>query len=253
MLQQVMTVPGVIEFREEGTPKTQKGQIEAIVFDLDHTLYDRYSTLRGIAYLFKRRFVDKLDPTISAAMLGDMFVSADKNCIYHGWKDVFKYLNKQGIFTEQIDYQEYFEFMREGLTKVAVPIPSVANMLLELKKQNLKVALITNGSKKIQLRKLEMLDLGNAFEQIITTKDFGADKPKPEPFLEMARLLGCNPNRMIYVGDHPYNDVAGAHGAGYVSVWVNTAGKEWVYSDIERADYEINDVLELPGIIEGLY
>ena len=31
-------------------------KIKAIAFDLDHTLYDRYGTLRSIAYLLKQRY-----------------------------------------------------------------------------------------------------------------------------------------------------------------------------------------------------
>ena len=34
---------------EEDTMEHKK--IKAVAFDLDHTLYDRYSTLRSIAYL----------------------------------------------------------------------------------------------------------------------------------------------------------------------------------------------------------
>ena len=226
-------------------------ELEALVFDLDHTLFDRYGTLRGIAYLLKRRFARQLNPSLCAARLGEMLVAADKAYIYHGWPVIYENLVAQGMFIDPPPYQEYFAFFMEAFQQVAVPIPLVCEMLAQLKAQGFKLGLITNGSASIQRPKLRLLRLDHAFDQVIIGKEFGIEKPAPEPFEAMARRLGCKPQRIAYVGDHPLNDMEGARRAGYTPIWVKTSGT-WPFPELLQAPYAIDDVLELPQLLAKL-
>ena len=89
-------------------------KIKAIAFDLDHTLYDRYGTLRSIAYLLKQRYKDRLNPALSAAQIGDMLVEVDKNHIYDGWPVMFDELLARGMFINPPSFEEYFAFFMEA-------------------------------------------------------------------------------------------------------------------------------------------
>ena len=114
-------------------------KIKAIAFDLDHTLYDRYGTLRSIAYLLKQRYKDRLNPALSAAQIGDMLVEVDKNHIYDGWTVMFDELLARGMFINPPAFEEYFAFFMEAFQKIAVPFPMVDGMLAGLQKQGYKV------------------------------------------------------------------------------------------------------------------
>ena len=64
--------------------------IKAVIFDLDHTLFDRYKTLRAIVKPL--RALLPIDPTLSDDEVGDIMVNADKMCIYHGWDRVREHI-----------------------------------------------------------------------------------------------------------------------------------------------------------------
>lgn len=63
-------------------------------------------------------------------------------------------------------------------------------------------------------RKLELLGLSDRFEFALCSEDFGFLKPAKEPFDELASRLGLEPERILYVGNSPSIDVAGAKAAG---------------------------------------
>lgn len=226
--------------------------IKAIAFDLDHTLYDRYSTLRSIAYLLKQHYKDRLNPTLSAAQLGDMLVEVDKTYIYDGWRVMFERLLAQGMFMNPPSFEEYFAFFMEAFQKIAVPFPMVDDMLAGFQKQGYKVGLLTNGEAVIQRGKVKLIGLENSFDQILAGEEMGIQKPATHPFEEMARRLGCTPEQMAYVGDNPLNDMEAARRAGCIPIWVKTSGKDWAFPEYEKPLYEINDVLELPTLLEQL-
>ena len=64
------------------------------------------------------------------------------------------------------------------------------------------------------LRKLELLGLGGRFELSLCSEDSGFLKPAKEPFAMLATKLDLPPERILYVGNSPAIDVAGAKRAG---------------------------------------
>lgn len=231
----------------------QDKRIKAIAFDLDHTLYDRYGTLRSIAYLLKQHYRDRLNPALSAAQIGDMLVEMDRTYIYDGWWPVmFDKLLERGMFIHPPTYEEYFEFFMVAFQKIAVPFPMVDELLVQLQKKGYKVGLLTNGESVIQRGKVKLIGLENSFDKILAGEEMGIQKPAAHPFVEMAKCLGCTPEEMVYVGDNPKNDVDAARKAGCIPVWVKVSGKDWSFPEYEKPRYEVNDILELPEILEQL-
>jgi putative hydrolase of the HAD superfamily len=47
-----------------------------------------------------------------------------------------------------------------------------------------------------------------------TSAELGWRKPAPEFFAAIIEMAGCRPDEILYVGDHPHNDIAGASAAG---------------------------------------
>ena len=230
----------------------EQKKIKAVAFDLDHTLYDRYGTLRSIAYILKQHYKEQLNPALSAAQLGDMLVEMDKAHIYDGWPLMFKKLVEKGMFIDPPFFEEYFAFFMEAFQKIAVPFPTVDDMLTKFQEQGYKVGLLTNGEAVIQRGKVKMIGLENAFDKILAGEEMGVQKPAIHPFEEMAKCLGCTPDQMVYVGDNPLNDVEAARRAGCIPVWVKVSGKDWNYSEYEKPCYEVNDVLELPALLKQI-
>ena len=112
----------------------------------------------------------------------------------------------------------------------------------------LKVGLITNGREEVQQAKLQMLGLERKFDKIIICSTPELRKPNTLAFELMAEKLGLSPNELLYVGDHPKNDVDASRRAGYTPVWVRTIN-QWLFDDIEKCKYQVDTVAELPELI----
>jgi len=219
--------------------------IKGVVFDLDHTLFDRYATLRRIMGGFCERF-DVADSVTEDAAF-DMMSYADRHFVHIGWEHILKCLAAQGMFKTPPTFDEYAEYMFSRFREVAVPFDFAVPTLQTLRARGYKTGLITNGSSKTQRAKLGMLGIEPYFDSILISGEFGAEKPSPEPFLETARRLGLEPDELIYAGDHPLFDVDASRRAGYTPVWVMTTGT-WVYPEIEKPEICVETVAEIPDI-----
>lgn len=223
--------------------------LKAVVFDLDHTLFDRYETLKLCVPFFRERF--KINPDITDEFFYNELSWADKNYVHHGWKKIFAHLIECNIFAEAPTFEEYEAYMISCFKRVAVKYPFAIPMLEKVKEMGYKTGLITNSDTHVQERKLEMLDLYPYLDEIIISGATPYRKPQKEIFQLMADKLGIELNEMMFVGDHPAFDIDGARNAGCVPVWVKTTGT-WIYPEIEKPDLQVETVEEIPGILEQI-
>lgn len=223
--------------------------IKGIVFDLDHTLFDRYATLTKIAPYFCSYFdvAEGMTPEVFAPI----WIEADKNYVCFGWDEVIAALDRAGVFRTVPSIEVYGNFLRNIFRRIAVPFDCTRSLPLALREMGYKVGLVTNGNTEPQRSKLRLLDLEDAFDDILVTGEFGVHKPSVEPFLEEAKRLGLDPSELLYVGDNPLNDVEGSRNAGYTPVWVRTAGR-WVFPELKQPELQIDHVRELPELLKRL-
>lgn len=226
--------------------------IRGVVFDLDHTLYDRDASDRIAMSRFYDAFPDRLMPGVSREKAQDMIVEAAHARIYDGWAAIVAYLREAGVlrpegFTAH-DMMDYFQ--RTFFTRI-VPFPFVTPMFRRLRDMDMKLGLITNGSHLYQDNKIAALNMASEFDHILVGCDPATAKPHPDLFLDMARRLGCRPEELIYAGDNPVNDVDASRRAGYVPVWVRTI-TPWQFPDIEPCALQVDTVAEIPDLVAAL-
>lgn len=223
---------------------------EGVVFDLDHTLFDRYETLRALSKEFCDKFEGWLAKGVTAEKMASLLCEGDTNYIYHGWKRVFQFLCESGAFDPIPEYEMYRQALLDLFTKYAVPYSFTYSVLDELKARGLKIGLITNGNGDIQAKKVELLGLTDAFDCAILCGHFGVQKPDRAPFDEMARRLSIPAEKLLYVGDNPKCDVDASRNAGYTPVEVLTA--KCVLPEFAPAEHRIASVAKLPELIDRL-
>lgn len=85
--------------------------------------------------------------------------------------------------------------------------PQVHEVLTELK-ANYKIGLATSNKRKNVNHLFDKFGLTNYFEKVITRDDVKHEKPNPEPYLKMARMLGVNPENCLVVEDTPVGVLA---------------------------------------------
>lgn len=225
--------------------------INGVVFDLDHTLFDRYATLTEIAPAMYEYFKNKIAYGLMIEDVAATLIYADKNFNCFGFGAVVEYLNESGFFREAVTTEEYTSKLLECFAEVAVPFPFTQTVLDKLYESGYKTGLITNGTHELQSAKLKLLGIENKFDEIIICGDIGTEKPDIAPFVMMSDKLGLPANELLYAGDHPVNDVDASRRAGYVPVWVKTSGL-WQYPDVKRCGFEIDTVAEIFEVLNKL-
>ena len=218
--------------------------IKAAIFDLDGTLLNRDESIR----MFINRQYDRLNPILSHIPKNEYvkrFIELDE----HGyvWKDkVYQQLVKDfeiiGITWDKLLLDYLCEF-----DKSCVAFPNLFRMLSELKKRNLVLGIITNGKGQFQMDNIYTLGIEKFFETILISEWEGIKKPNPEIFMRALKQLAVSPKQSIFIGDHPENDVKAAQYIGMYGVWKKTF--QWENTE---ADFTINDLAELPLIIDKL-
>ena len=127
---------------------------------------------------------------------------------------------------------------RSGFPNACVLFPDAVQTLARLRTSGLKLGLITNGSIRMQSRKLQCLALSPLFDTILISYAEGISKPDRQIFHRALERLNTDPAQAVFVGDHPEVDVAGARAAGMHAVW--------------RRDPSVSRVVEADGIIDQL-
>lgn len=223
--------------------------IKAVVFDLDHTLFDRYETIRAVVPSFREKF--SINEAVTDEFFAQELIWADKHYVHHGWNEIFAHLVKCGIFKDVPEYDEYEAFLISCFKRVAVKFPFSIPTLQKVKEMGYKTGLITNSDPDVQERKLEMLGLYPYLDEIIISGATPYRKPQKEIFQLMADKLGVATNEMMFVGDHPKFDVEGSKNAGCVPVWVKTTGT-WIFPEIEKPELQVETVEEIPILLRKM-
>jgi 2-haloacid dehalogenase len=101
------------------------------------------------------------------------------------------------------------------------PWPEVARVLTRLRKQKLRLGVITNCS--IELGTRAAARCGIPFDAVLTAEDVGFYKPRPEPYQGILAALNVTAHQALFVAGSSA-DVAGAAAVGMQVVWHNRIG-----------------------------
>lgn len=104
---------------------------------------------------------------------------------------------------------------------------------------------LTNGNAHIR-----HVGIHGYFRFQLSAADLQAAKPDPAMFNTAMARLGLQPEQVLHVGDHPRDDILGAHNAGITSVWLNRNQQEWEQDDF-RPDYQISNLHQLIELLYG--
>lgn len=187
--------------------------IEAVVFDLDGTLY----TLRGLAF------------HIAVGLLSDvrkirnMFrVRREMRGRDFGDREAFKTFFSQTLgnycsisAAQALDWYENRFMARfiKVLSKRAVLRPELPTLLESLHKRRIRLAVVSDFGRVGD--RLSALGIPlSFFDEVAGAEDFGVMKPSAEPFLGLADKWGIRGSQMVLVGDRSDHDLQSARFAG---------------------------------------
>jgi len=92
-----------------------------------------------------------------------------------------------------------------------------------------------------ELRRAGVIDL---FDIRVWSSDHGCIKPSRRLFQQAIAHFDLPAGQMVYVGDNPKRDVAGAKGVGMSAVWIRGAGQQ-LDPEVPTPDLIVTDLSEL--------
>ncbi|HMU42135.1 MAG TPA: TIGR02253 family HAD-type hydrolase [Ignavibacteriaceae bacterium] len=220
--------------------------IRAIIFDLDNTLVDFMK--------MKKRSIEEAIPAMIDAGLPITYKECDDFI-----SEIYK---EQGI-----EYQQVFDMLlqrvlhyvdykilsagiiayRRAREAALIPYPHVYSTLNKLLKSGIKLGILSDAPTKEAWLRLAQLNFIHTFDAVVTFNDTGERKPHPAPFKAILNKLSVKPEETLMIGDWAERDILGAKNAGMKTAFAKY-GDTFDTQD-HGADFELNDISELVGII----
>ncbi len=102
-------------------------------------------------------------------------------------------------------------------------LPNALDTLQRLRGDGVRLALLTNGSREFQRRKIERFGLADLFDCIVIEGEFGAGKPDTRVYQHALERIGVHPAETWMVGDNLEWDVAAPQRVGISGIWFDRA------------------------------
>jgi putative hydrolase of the HAD superfamily len=189
--------------------------IDAVLFDLDDTLYPQAAWLDGAWTAVARRAgaLGAPEVAVRAALEAVAAEGTDRGHI------IDRALAEVG--RSDIPVEPLVAAFRSHAPSHLRPYPGVRFALRQMR-QRIPIGLVTDGDPAIQQAKIDALDL--EFDTIVLSDVLGRAHRKPDPApLELALdQLGVTAEHAVMIGDRPTKDIAAARAVGMRSVRVRT-------------------------------
>ncbi len=194
------------------------GPPRAILFDLDGTLDDRSLSVARYAEPFRSSFAEHL-AELELAVLVAALQRADGDG-YRVRETVCEELLRALPWRRAPELSRLVQHWYAWFPLSAAPREGLIEVLQALAARGIKLGVVTNGGVRIQQAKLSALGVERYLSTAVISEAAGVAKPDPAIFRLALAQLGCAPQDVWFVGDHPVNDVRGASAAGLRGIWL---------------------------------
>lgn len=204
--------------------------IQAVLFDLDNTLTHRDQSVQAYSRFLVRHYQQHLSMQTNEAIekVTQLVRSIDnggypqKELLTHPSiaASVGYALLQQLSWQQRPSLEELTEFWFSQFGRCAVAMSGAEQLLQQLKQQNFKLGIISNGGQQSRVNILQGLGFLDYFDVVHSSELVGSAKPKPDIFLHTAAHLNLAPEECLFIGDHPINDIYGAQAAGMPALWL---------------------------------
>ena len=134
-----------------------------------------------------------------------------------------------------------------NLYKVLSPYPEVKNVLKNLKKNNFKLAILSNGTPELLKELVNSNSLDSLFDDLFSIEEVKVYKPDSRVYEIPIKRYKIKANEITFLSANTW-DVSGGGNYGYNSVWVNRNKSEFDILDYQPNN-EINNLTQLLDII----
>ena len=130
-----------------------------------------------------------------------------------------------------------------NLYKILSPYPEVREVLEHLKKKNLKLAVLSNGTPNLLSELVVSNKLNNLFDDLFSIEEVKVYKPDSRVYEIPIKKYNIQANEITFLSANTW-DVSGGGNYGYNSIWVNRNRSEFDILDYQPKN-KINNLTQL--------
>tara|TARA_Y100001958_G_C21005966_1_gene387942 strand:- start:15 stop:677 length:663 start_codon:yes stop_codon:yes gene_type:complete len=134
-----------------------------------------------------------------------------------------------------------------SLYKILSPYPEVRRVLEELKKKNLKISILSNGTPDLLNELVESNKLNDLFDDLFSIEEVKIYKPDPRVYELPIKKYKIKSDEISFLSANTW-DVSGGGNFGYNSIWVNRNNSVFDILDFQPKN-EISNLTQLLDIV----
>jgi len=223
---------------------TAQTPVNAIIFDMDNTLFDLYHA-KLTACTSVTKHLGKEDGT----RLFEYFLRPAWG--FEDWRNIRDYLLDEGIFTVSSYHEACSQYEAIKLENISV-YEGIPEILGDLKEQDIPLAVLTDADRYHATRRLKKAGLEKFFDCIVTFEMTGRKKPDKAPFLLALKKLGVDTRDALMIGDSPHRDLAPAREIGMRTIYARYGDRLSAERTGPCAEYVTDNVSELRSLLRTM-
>lgn len=219
------------------------GEIKAIGFDIDGTLYPQ-SALTRIAFL---RYVRYGEFFLHYGLTRRDLHKMDRQQDFR--KAEAQIMAKRTGVAVQVIRRKLDRIIYTGLAPYfdrVSPYPGAIETIKRFKDAGFKIALLSDFPPE---QKGDIWGAKQYCDVILGTESLGALKPDKYSFIKMAEALGVPCENVLYVGNSKKYDVRGCHAAGMKSAYLLPAWRRFFGMPLRESEISFNNYSQLQKLV----
>jgi len=231
-----------------------------VFFDFGGTLFS-YAALAGQAFDTVSQAAQRLGIELPAAELGGAFARASRDAWaafagqpYYLHRDLFQdAFRRWALVLGGAPDQDFLDWMhahqRDALLERFSLREGCVETLMELRARGLQLSVVSNIDDDYLHPMLARAGLDVVLHHWSSSEEARSCKPDPGFFRYACRKAGCAPEQVLFVGDSPEHDIAGARALGMTTVLIPEIGAEPPGKGTSRAGEPHHMIERLPDLL----
>lgn len=176
--------------------------MKAVIFDMDGVIIDSQSIADKLLTQTASKFGVQLTEEELHSLHGIPIES-----FWHYLKETYNLPEPAEYYGSHYDVEEEIRMYHDLL-----PIDGIPELIEDLKSHNVSLALATSASRYRMQIVLDLFEMKNTFDAVVTKDDVTHTKPDPEIFIKAAGMLDIAPSDCVVIED-AVNGLLAAHSA----------------------------------------
>lgn len=228
--------------------------ITTVLMDYDGTLHDFDSVLHrsldGILGFSGEEFLHVWIFDIHRGIVHARYLEKHDDIMFH-CELLFQHLNRPFYRKTANLICRKFEEAWQKARDDAIYFPDAIPALEGIRNMGLKLCLSTGTYADGKAETLARTTGTNYFEHIFSETAIGYFKTEPEYYQIALERAGSRPEETVSIGDTPLSDIRPAKMVGIRTIWLNRRGEQPTTSEDQRADHQVEDLLQAVELIRN--